>query len=302
IDLRVDRSLQFVTRLKETAADFVKREEQLARDLRERGFALKRPQEQAREAWEAQSSAQLSKTEARLEEYEQRIRSVHQARGARIHRMYTSGVRDSLQESQRKRERWLGGLQMRHLKTERELPVKLKAEENEYSEFSGALAEQRRALGSLDNQARRGFGGFSSLTRLLRYDTVNEGEQPAGERTRDVKFQALQQQVLGISVQMAAFRRLPVPRIFSYLPLPILGVIGGGAAFRLWWGFGSGAMGLKVAGGFLAVSAIIIAILYRIGLSQARPVGTTIANDLRKAAQLHDTCAATAVAEYQGKY
>jgi DNA segregation ATPase FtsK/SpoIIIE, S-DNA-T family len=302
IDLRVDRSLQFVTRLKQTAADFVKREEQLGRELRERGFALKRQQEQAREASEAQSAAQLSKTEARLEEHEQRIRSIHQARGARIHRMYTSGVRDSLQESQRKRERWLGDLQMRHLQTERELPVKLKAEENEYSEFSGALAEQRRALGSLDNQARRGFGGFSSLTRLLRYDTANEGEQPTDERTRDVQFAELQQQVLGISVQMAAFRRLPIPRIFSYLPLPILGLIVAVAAFGLWWGFGSGAMGWKVAGGFLGASALIIAILYRIGLSQARLTATTIASDLRKAAQLHDTCAAAAVAEYQGKY
>jgi hypothetical protein len=302
IDLRVDRSLQLVARLKQTAADFVKREDQLVRELRERGFALKRQQEQAREASEAESAAQLSKTQSRLEEHEQRIRSVHQERGSRIHRMYTSGVRDSLQESQRKRERWLGGLQMKHLQTERELPLKLKAEENEYSKFTGALAEQRRALGSLDAQARRALTGFGSLTGLLRYDTATEGETPADPRTRDVQFEALQQQVLSISVQLAAFRRLPIPRLFSYLPLPLLAVLVPAGAGALWWAFGSGVMGLKVAGGFVVVAAIIIAILYRIGLAQARPSGTTIANDLREAARMHDNCAATAVAEYQSRY
>jgi len=60
IDLRVDRSLQLLSRLKQTAADYVKREELLARELRERGFALKRQQEQAREASEAQSAREVA--------------------------------------------------------------------------------------------------------------------------------------------------------------------------------------------------------------------------------------------------
>jgi hypothetical protein len=302
IDLRVDHTLQLVARLRQTAADFLKQEDQLFRDLRERGFALKRRQEEAKEASEAQSAAQLAKTEALIEEQQQRIRSVHQARGSRIHRMYTSGVRDSLQESQRKRERWLADLQMRHLQTERALPINLKTVENEYSKFTGSLGEQRSALGSLDGQARRALAGFGSLTKLLRYDSASGGETPADERSRDAQFEALQERVLKISDQLAAFRRLSLPALFSYLPPPLMAVIVVAGAGVLWWAFGANATGLKIAGGFAIAAAIIVAILYRVALSQARPAGTAIADELRAAARLHDSCATTAVSEYQTKY
>lgn len=302
IDLRVDRSLQLVTRLKQTAADFLKREEQLAREFRERGFAIKRQQEKSKETAEAQSVSQMSKAEARLEEEQQKIRSIHQARGSRIHRMYTSGVRDSLHESQRKRERWLADLQMRHLQTERALPLNLKAAENEYTKFSGSLAEQRVALQSLAGQARRAFAGFGSLMKLLRDDAAGTEAKTEGGRTRDEQFETLQQKILGISDRLAEFRRLSLPRLFSYLPVLLLAVLIPLAAAALWWALGSNESALKIAGGSAIGAAVIVTILYRIGLKQASPSGTIIANELREAAQLHDKCAATAVTEYQDKH
>lgn len=302
IDLRVDRSLQLITRLRQTAADFLKREQNLGHNLRERGFAIKREHEQAKEKSEKASEAQLSKTEARIEDEQMRIRSIHQARGSRIHRMYTSGVRDSLQESQRKRERWLADLQMRHLQTERALPQNLKAAENEYSKFSGSLAEQRAAIGSLNAQARRAFAGFGSLMNQLRHSPAEAEQKPAESRTRDQQFEALQQQVLGISTKLAEFRRLPLAKLFSYLPVPLLAVLIPVAAAALWWALSSNPDAMKIAGGFAVGAALIVAILYRIGLSQARPSGTVIANELHQAALLHDSCAATAVTEYQAKH
>jgi hypothetical protein len=302
IDLRVDRSLQLVARLKQTAADFLKREEQLGRELRERGFALKRKQEQAKEASEAESAAQLSGTEARIEEDRERIRSVHQARGSRIHRMYTSGVRDSLQESQRKRERWLADLQMRHMQTERALPLNLKAAENEYTQFSASLAEQRSAIGSLDGQARRAFAGFGGLVKLLRYDSDSASETPADGRDREAQLESLQQKIMAISGQLVAFRRLSLPRLFSYLPLPLLAILIAVGAGALWWAFGSNMLGLKVGGAAAGLAVVVFAILYPIARRQARPPGTEIAKELREAARLHDACAATAVSDYQVKH
>jgi hypothetical protein len=302
IDLRVDRSLQLLTRLRQTAADYVKREEQLARELRDRGFALKRQQEHAREASEALLAKQRSAVEHRLLEEEQRIRGIHQARGSRIHRVYTSGLRDSLQESQRKRERWLADLQMRHLQTERELPVKLKATETEYSKFTGNLGEQRAALMSLDGQARRAFAGYGSLVKLLPTNSAGETESVAAGRSRDTLFEALEQKIATISEELAGFRRLGIPKLFSILQPPLMAVIVVVASGAIWWILGSNTMGLKAAGGFAVVAGIVLAILHRIGLGQAKPLATVVAGQIREGAQLHDACAEVGLSEYQTKY
>jgi len=302
IDLRVDRSLQLLARLKQTAGDYVKREEQLTRDLRERNFALKREQERKKEASEAQLAKQLAQVETRLQDEEQHIRSIHQARGSRIHRVYTSGLRDSLQESQRKRERWLAGLQMRHLQTERELPVKLKTTETEYSKFTGALTEQRAALMSFDGQARRAFAGYPSLVKLLPTNSGGESEAVAGGRNRDELFEALERKLSDISEGLAGFRRLGIPKLFSILQLPLMAVIIVVAAATTWWVLGSNTLGLKAAGGFAVVAAIVVAILHRVGHGQAKPSAIAIAGQIREGAELHDACANVGLAEYQTKY
>ncbi|HET6406612.1 MAG TPA: FtsK/SpoIIIE domain-containing protein, partial [Chthoniobacteraceae bacterium] len=302
IDLRVDRSLQLLSRLKQTAADYVKREELLARELRERGFALKRQQEQAREASEAQSAREVAAVENRLQEEEQRIRSIHQTRGSRIHRVYTSGLRDSLQESQRKRERWLANLQMKHLQTERELPLKLKATESEYTKFCATLNEQRGGLMSLDGQARRAFAGYPALVKLLPAGTATGLENAATGRNRDTLFEALEQKLAEISTNLAAFRRLGIPKMFSYLQIPVMIVLVLVASGAVWWAMGSNALGLKVAGGFAAIATILVFVLHRIGFGQAQGPGAAIAGQLREAAQIHDACASVAVDEYQAKY
>jgi hypothetical protein len=218
--------------------------------LRDRGFALKRQQEQSKEASEAQLAKQRSAVENRLLEEEHRIRGIHQARGSRIHRVYTSGLRDSLQESQRKRERWLADLQMRHLQTERELPVKLKATEAEYSKFTGNLGEQRAALMSLDGQARRAFAGYESLVKLLPTNSAGETEPVAAGRSRDTLFEALEQKIATISEELAGFRRLGIPKLFSILQLPLMAVIVVVASGAVWWILGSNSTGLQAAGGF----------------------------------------------------
>lgn len=283
-DLRIERSLELVNRLKTTGQAFAKREEQLQREYRQRRVATDRKQGEEATAAEERSAAELAEAESSLATEESRIKSIHSRRASRIQRIHTNSVRDVLAGAQRAKEKVRGELQMKHLETERSLPLKLKAIETEFGQFTTKLAEQRTRLESLNNATVQAFAGYAAFTKLLQPQPKSpEEDGPPNPVDRDQWFSGLSGQLDMAEAESARFNALPIPKLFRYLPLPILlpmiAVVATG--YALTQGFSS--QSLLVAGGIFVLGALITFVLYQVGRKQGQPGATAIATALRDA-------------------
>src|SRR4051812_40720124 len=94
IDVRVSESLALLKRLTHTVADFVKKEEELTRDLRSRRFATGRKYREAMGKSDSRLAAQIAETESSSRTEQGRIRSIYDSRRVRVQRARTAGIRN----------------------------------------------------------------------------------------------------------------------------------------------------------------------------------------------------------------
>ena len=313
LDLRVNRSLELLGSLKQTAAKFAKREEQLSRDLTSRRYTANRTSQNAIEKTESGYSAKIAQTEEYFRVEAQRITSIYEGRRARVQRVRATSLRNLPARAQEVKGRWLGDLQMKNYNAQRKLPLDLAAADADYTGFTEKLEAYGTTLLGLEHRARGYFRGYWTLRRMLR--RKRDAELAADAALSD-HLEEIHGHLGTAEEKLREFHRFPLPRFFSYAPLPLLFLlIFGGAAALAYFGFTptvvAGDNGITsagtafawqmrfnpesfaIAGSAAAVLFGVVWFLHYLGLSKSRPAATAIAGALVEARRIIDACRAS---------
>ena len=296
VDLRVGHSLDLLVQIKQTVADFAKKEETLTRELLSRRGAVNRKHRETLEKTDAKLATQIEETDARFKSEEVRVNAIYARRRARIDQFCAVGLRSLPKRAEEAKGRWMGDLQMRRFHAERSRTTGMKAADSESADFAGRLSEQQGILANLERHAAKFFSGYGALRRLLRDAPAVPGAAALVELPEI--FAALRETLASADAQLAAFRRMAIPRCFSDVPLvvlmPLVVFAGGMLAIAL----GANRQAAIIA--VVAVVAVIALILFihRTGFQQAMPAASGIASALANARQLCAQAAAASQAAY----
>ncbi len=287
-DLRVNRSIETLNRLRLVGAEFAKREDQVTKDFRARRYALTRKQQDAVAKAEARHAAQVAELESRIQHDEERIRAFHLRRSARIDRAQGTGIQLLQTGGRAAKERWLSDLQLKHLNAKKKLPQDMKLAEELFARYAAQLGEQRNVLVGLRRSAGNAFDGYSAFQKLLQHEEAKKPESV--EESYGKLSGQLQEQLQSAASQLAAFRRFSIPRIFSVLPLPLLLTllvsVGGVALFMT----RNQPMQMGIAGAATLAVLVVVFLLHRVGYRQSKTAAEALARTLDEVRTTYDTC------------
>ena len=292
IDLRA--RLELLARLQQTVADFAKREEKLAQEVRARRASANRFHREAAEKTEAWLAGQTEEAEVTAKEDVERVRAIFERRRARIERLHSAGVRSVAKRAHDARERWMGDLQMKRFQTDRKRTAALKAADTALQEYIAQLAVHQAHFVRLETDARKAFRGYDGFQQMLRGVRVAEPKAGGDSSDRDTLFAQLRGNLETAEEQLAKFRGLLAPRFFRYVPLPLLPLLflAGGLVFSYAHGFTPDSF--RTAGIGVVVAVFVAAASYFFARSRGNPFVRKIVAGLKEAGRLHDICRAAA--------
>lgn len=117
-DLRASRILNLYTSLRDTAAGFAKRSEQIGRDVRSRRYSAEQSHLQEIDEFDAKTVAAIQETNQQWNEFMVKVKQRHAKRAVSFKRYEERIRRDLPVMTQNKRESWLGTLQIRRKQAE----------------------------------------------------------------------------------------------------------------------------------------------------------------------------------------
>ncbi|MDB6173675.1 MAG: segregation ATPase, FtsK/SpoIIIE family [Chthoniobacteraceae bacterium] len=295
IDLRVSWSLELLTRLKQTVTEFSAKEDQLQRELRTRRHAIERQYRETLEKLGNWSSTEVARTEANFQEASERFRMLFEQRRSRIQRAQASTIRNLPKRAKAAKEKWMGDLQMRKFRAERNQASGLEAVAEAFTKYNTRLAERRETFVHLEQQARKAFGGYGAFRRMLRRGS-SEGLNITPTNL-DHWLEQFQTSLQSAEAHLAEFRRLPLPRIFRFVPIAGLISVLFLATVVLAYLFGTSSThaGVIIGAGSLLLTAVVL--IFHVGKRQGKPLAAAIADSLAEASRLHDPCVAAAEAK-----
>jgi S-DNA-T family DNA segregation ATPase FtsK/SpoIIIE len=276
-DLTVDRSLELLGNLKQTAEKFARREEQLTRELNSRRYSANRTSLETLEQTAAGFETQLAQTEAYFHAEHERIGGIYKGRRARVERVRTTTLRNLPTRAQDVKGRWLGNLQMKNYDAQKRLPLDLAAADADYPGFATKLEGFRPTYLDLERRARTAFRGMGTFKRMLRRRRAIELpiEAPLSSH-----IESIQENLKVAEEQLPEFQRFALPRFFALLPMPLFFVVIAAAGALFAWQFGfTTRTGIIIE---VAAAALFIAIwcVQLVGLGQSKPVAKAITDSL----------------------
>ena len=286
LDFRVQRSLELLSNLKQTAARFAKREELLARELSGSRHALSRTAQEATAAKASNYSTQLAQVENYFRAEGQRIQKKYEARQDRINRYSSTRLRNLPRLAQEARGKWLGDLQMRNYRAERKVEADLAEADADYAGFSAKMGDHWKTLLDLERRARASFRGYFSFRLLL---SRRRPVAVADDASLSQMLQEVGGHIETAGKQLPEFQDFALPRFFSYAPLPLFFLLTLAVDGVLFWQLGikpgiNPAMVAVVGGSVLVFGAIWI--VHVIGAIKAKPVARVIAHALVEARRI----------------
>lgn len=124
-DLRASRILTLFTTLRDTAAGFALRAEQITRDTRAKRYTAEQAQLQKISSLDAEAAAAAAAVSAQWEDHKEDFRKRHQARAESFQRYQHRIERDLPAMMQKERESWLGKQQVRRIQAQTQLKKRL---------------------------------------------------------------------------------------------------------------------------------------------------------------------------------
>ena len=282
LDWRLQRGLQLLGDLKQTAAKFAKREETLVRELAGRRLAVTTAAQEATAAKEETYSTQLAQVETYFRSETERVKKIYDARQNRINRYSSAQLRNLPRLAQEKKAAWQGDLQMRNYQAQRKMAADIAEADADYAGFSAKLETHWKNLLSLEKRAKAAFRGYVSLWMML-------GRKKPLAFTADSSLTQILKDVSGrlelAEGQLFEFQNLAVPAFFSNVPLVVFlvltaAVIGG--CFGL---LGKNSTTYMVAGITSAVF-VVVWIVHAAGLGRGKSIARSIAQALVESRQI----------------
>ncbi len=282
LDWRVQRGLQLLGGLKETAARFAKREETLVRDLAGRRLAVTKVAQEATAGKEQNHAAQLAQVETYFRTEAERVKKIYDARKGRVNRYSSTMLRNLPRLAQEKKAAWQGDLQMRNYQAQRKMAADILEADADYAGFSAKLETHWKNLLSLEKRAKAAFRGYFGLRMML-------GRKKPMAFTADSSLTEIEKGVSSrlevAEGQLFEFQNLAVPAFFSNAPLVVFFVLAaavGGGAFAL---MGKSPTTLAVAGG-AGVVFVVVWIVHAAGLGKGKAMARAIARALVESRQM----------------
>ena len=216
MDLRFNHALELLGRLTKTVANFARQESELSGVLSAKNYQETRRHREAVHKVDTALAAQIAEAEAGAEKKNGRVQVIHDKRLGRVKRVQGLLMRTLPKRAQDAKGNWLGELQMRQIRGERNHAAGNKQNDGDYAALSQTLSQQRAALDGITAQAVKAFSGYGAFAQTLVEPAGQTQVSDAPENFLD----DLQVRINGASEQLAKFRALPLPRLFSAVPLP----------------------------------------------------------------------------------
>jgi hypothetical protein len=293
----VNEMLALLDALKKNVRDFAAREEKLESDLRVQTAAELREFANRNQAQEAAALAQeLNAASARKNEKD-RCLSRLERRKAWINRAHAAVSRRVLakigEQDVAWKDRTQQGVQAAEIRRDEELANASAA----YEKFQHQLTEAGDGVYQLETSAYSAFSGFRKLLAPNR-----QWPEPDVSPDHNALFAQLQNLRGKISAEVDTFGKIPLRRIFKFLPVWSLWVIllAGGVSVLILAHFGKIAIA-RVEEGVAFAAWLLVLVTYYLGVKAAVPVAKIIAGDLAKARRLFDVCAEKSAAHLQSE-
>ncbi|WP_038167836.1 FtsK/SpoIIIE domain-containing protein [Verrucomicrobium sp. BvORR106] len=289
LDLRASRSVELLDALESKVADFAKREEQLQKELRTQRNTVTQKHQVTIDQAQSRLDQEVAEAQAHLEAESSRLKRVYERRRARVERSHLVLTRHLPRRVREVRESWLGELQMRRFRLERQLESSGVVN----PEFTRRLATYQSQFTDLLHSTRDAFAGSSSFINLIRVrrKAPLPGPVPAGEEAEWLNN--LQAHLAAGEKQLDEFKQFPLPKLFAKIPLTFfaLGIILIGLAAL--YGMGLHPKDYSVVATGCAVAFASVWIIHLIGMSKVKPLARELAASIKEARFLQDSCRAT---------
>lgn len=267
--LSVSRGLELLEQINRALSAFSAEESEQTRRAREQRWTLQRARTDAATRLEEQSARLTAEEEASFTAAKDRAISIHAHRRERIDRLTREAVRTLPRRAQDERERWVGALQMHEFLTTRRLDSEREAADAKFAEASATMDAHAKRLRELQQRARSHFTGYLGYLLMLRKRSSETAQPNIGiERRLDA-----------IETDLAEFRKLAIPKIFSFAPVPALIAILGITAFVVTRQTGLSTPVWIAAG----VAALAILAIHFAGRSGSRALASQIAEEISTA-------------------
>lgn len=293
-DLRVGRALELMKKLKETVAEFARKEAKVARELGSRKLAEDRKYWDESEKTDAWLTTERSRAETWASDQIGRIQKAGEARRTRIERLKRAGMTNLRKQAKEAKDRWLSEIQMRHFTAGRQLPIDMKAVDARHAEASGELEIQQTRLALLERQIRSAFAAFPGFKKLLKRS--NEGS--AGDANVDELLDELEAKLAEGETKLAEFRRLVLPKLLKAFPLavmiPLLLIAAGTAGYFL----GATQTDFVTAGGVAAGLILLLLVVRLAGKTSSQGAANALVRVFLDAAEIYYSCASITKREY----
>ena len=272
------RSIELLSDLKRTSAEFSKQEDALMRDIRMKRMAVERRDQEQKDALESHIASRAGNIATAFDTQENYLQDIYGARRYRVervtanlHRTFERRVKDS-------RSSYLGNLQMRLHR----LQTKLTREQGIAGNKFAKLSAGKTTLDALDRKAGNALAGFGSLRRMVR----RAPSAAAPSVPEDEVVTQLSAHLNAAEDRLEDLRAMGLPKLFRYVPM--FAILLAALLIGAMVGSSTGDMdkALKVGGGVAGGIFFVALVVYAVASSRVKPVAKALAAEMRGARRI----------------
>jgi hypothetical protein len=224
-NLGVGKTLELLERLRGTVREFASRAEKLNAEFHVRTGKEQRLRDAAAEKEAKELTAAIGEAEAVFAAAREAVQAKHEARKARIGKAYQASKEKALVDIETQTGTRKYELQKKMLQAERDRGTSLTNAASALEEFRANAAVEQAALASLEATAQRAFKGYRKFVRLMS-DAYQKAAPPASALDENQLLTELREVLGKTQSDLGRFRKFWLLRVFKYLPVWVLIVLG----------------------------------------------------------------------------
>ena len=295
-NLGVSKTLELLERLRGTVRELTARAEKLSSEHNARIGRERRLRDTAAEKQAQELGAAISDAEAAFAAANEAAKANYERRKTWIGKAYQASKEKCLADIENQTGTRKYELQKQMLQAERDRDAGLANAATELEEFRANLAAEQAALSLIETDACGAFKGYRSFVRAL--SNAYQKTSPPSPALDENQLLGELRDLLGKTrSDLERFKRFWLLRVFKYLPLWVLIVLG--EIPLVLQHFGRNSDSYLKAGICVGVSLVVLLVVRYLAGKPACPLATSIADAVGKARLMHDVGLERAEAHHQ---